>query len=335
MLAAFAGAIGIAACGSSSSSPASPSDNTNPALGKFQTNGRLIDALTGASVAGVTAVTTDTRQTYATATDANGQFTLGVDTSASAGIGFVFSGPSIVTRQTVVKVPGNAPTITVLAKTFDLVSFDQMCRTPMLTRWTSAPPLTVQTQVLQFTNINDSQFPASSETMSGADVNSITADLSWGLPQMSGGQFAAFAGTSNATSASGATVTMLTNGRITVGRFAGLRAAAGAVGFSRWEIQADGTVVSGLIMLDRDFDMSGAANVRAVRTHELGHTMGYNHVLSRPSVMNAIAEIEPNAADLADAKVAFLRPPGNKSPDTDPTGFSTNSLKRTWTLAIR
>lgn len=332
---ALCAALGMAACGSSSS-PSSPGGSTNTnTSGQFQTTGRLIDAISSASVVGVTPTTTDTRKTYVTATDANGLFTLGVDTSAASGIGFIFSGPSIVTRQTVVKVPGDAPTITVLPKTFDLVSFDEMCRTPMLMRWTSAPPLFLQMQVLQFTGVNDSVFPATTETMSDSDGNSIVADLVWALPQMTGNQFTNFASSQRGTSASGSSVTMLTSGRITVGRFAGLTAATGAVGFSRWQYQTDGTIVSGIIMLDRDADRGAASVVRVVRTHELGHTMGYNHVTSRTSVMNPIAVIEPNAADLTAAKVAFLRPPGNKSPDTDPSGFSTNSLKLTWTTAIR
>ena len=91
-------------------------------------------------------------------------------------------------------------------------------------------------------------------------------------------------------------------------------------------------------MLDRDYDASNDPLVRIVRAHELGHTMGYNHVTGRTSIMNATPTIEPNAADLLAMKLAFARPPGNKSPDIDPSGFSINSLtaaRGVWTDAIK
>lgn len=289
-------------------------------------------------MSGVTATSTDTRQIYATGTDANGAFTLGVDTAGTSSLAFSFAGASIVTRQTFIKVPGDAVTVTAIPRTFDLAAFDEMCRTPMLMRWTVAPPLVVETQTLQFTGLNDSTFTAINETMSDAEATSLITDMSWALPQMTGGQFAVFTGTQRAPAATGQAVAMMVTGQITVARFAGLSAATGGnVGYSRWQYQQDGRVVAGLIMLDRDFDKSSATHVRAVRAHELGHSLGYNHVTLalRPSVMNPIAVLEPNAFDLSATKLAFMRQTGNKTPDIDPTGFSTNSLRLTWTAPIR
>jgi hypothetical protein len=234
-----------------------------------------------------------------------------------------------------VKVPGDAVTITTIPKTFDLAAFDELCRSTMLTRWTAAPPLVVESRVLQFTNANDLEFIATSDTMSDTDASGLIADLTWALPQMTGGQFAGFAGTTRTTSAVGASVMMMVSGQITVGRFAGMTAATGNVGLSRWLYRADGEVVGGIVMLDRDFDTSDAATVRAVRTHELGHALGYSHVTVRASVMNPFVQAEPNPDDLAATRLAFMRPPGNKTPDIDPSGFSTNRLRAVWTAAIR
>ncbi len=337
MWSALLAALWLAACGSSS--PAAPSDgsggSTASTTGRFQTTGRLIDALSGAAVPGVTPTSSETRQTYLSATDANGAFTLGVDSAGSGGLAFSFSGPSIVTRQTFVKVPGDAVTITTIPKTFDLAAFDELCRSTMLSRWTSAPPLVLQTQTLQFSNAHESAFTAIGETMADADATALIGDLTSALPQLTGSQFGGFAGTTRVTSAAGASVAMLVEGRITVGRFAGLSAAVGSVGLSRWLFRTDGVVVGGVIMLDRDFDRSSAATVRAIRMHELGHALGYNHVTSRTSVMNPIPVSEPNAGDLAATRLAFQRPPGNKTPDIDPSGYSTNSLRLVWTAPIR
>jgi hypothetical protein len=327
-------ALVATACGSSA--PAAPSSASSAS--RFQTTGRLIDALSSAAVSGVTPASSETRTIYTAPTDANGAFTLAVDTAATGPLSFSFSGPSIVTRQTLVKVPGDAVTITTIPKTFELAAFDELCRSTeaKLMRWTTAPPLVVESRVLQFTSATDTQFTATSEAMSDAEASGLIADLTWALPQMTGSQFAGFASTpTRTTSAVGASVTMIVTGQITVGRFAGLAAATGSVGMSRWVYRTDGVVVGGIVMLDNDFDKSAVATVRAVRTHELGHALGYSHVNARDSVMNPLVKIEPNAGDLAATRLAFMRPPGNMTPDIDPSGYSTNRVRLTWTAPIR
>ena len=75
--------------------------------------------------------------------------------------------------------------------------------------------------------------------------------------------------------------------------------------------------------LDRNFDKDDNRR-RLLRIHELGHALGYQHVTGRDSVMNASARIEPNAFDRDSSKLAFLRPPQNRSPDIDPDPFTSN-----------
>ena len=79
------------------------------------------------------------------------------------------------------------------------------------------------------------------------------------------------------------------------------------------------------MFLDRDFDHSDNRR-RLLRIHELGHALGYQHVTSRTSVMNPAIGPEPTDADRAGAVIAFQRPPGNKSPDIDPSSSSLRTL---------
>jgi hypothetical protein len=81
------------------------------------------------------------------------------------------------------------------------------------------------------------------------------------------------------------------------------------------------------MFLDRDFDKDDPRR-RLLRIHELGHAHGYMHVNSRTSIMNPSVGPEPTDFDRAAAIVAFQRPVGNVSPDTDPgvVGLHSRSL---------
>jgi Matrixin len=116
----------------------------------------------------------------------------------------------------------------------------------------------------------------------------------------------------------------------------GLTARTGFWGYSRWQ-SADGIVYAGIIMLDWDFERSGSPYQGFLRAHELGHALGYNHVTSRTSIMNSSARYSINTFDIDAFRIAFQRPPGNRSPDTDPDQASVNvaSIAPTWGPPIR
>jgi hypothetical protein len=89
-------------------------------------------------------------------------------------------------------------------------------------------------------------------------------------------------------------------------------------------------------MLDRGFETSGSAYRRTLRAHELGHALGYSHVDARESVMNVSARISLTDFDRNGARMAFLRPPLNRSPDIDPDPMTVNrrpAAGLTWTGA--
>jgi hypothetical protein len=139
----------------------------------------------------------------------------------------------------------------------------------------------------------------------------------------------------------GAIVPVVNAGVITVARYSGLESATGSTGYARWQVSSDSTVTGATIFLDQAFEKFTPTLVRSLRSHELGHALGYNHGSTAPSVMDPDQYLLPTDFDRQAASIAFQRPPGNKSPDTDPTLFSINSLLSlhgapgTWNAGIR
>jgi len=231
---------------------------------------------------------------------------------------------AIVPRTTHLRLPGPDAQLTVIPGSFDLAAFDQMFRAAgRLQRWVSSPRLSIQTTVLQFTNVGDEEYVATDTVMTDEETELLTEDLAWGLPLLTDGRIS-FASQARETAESGASVRVVRPGEIVVARFTGLLEATGFWGYGRWASDGAGRIQGGIVMLDADFDSSGSEFRRSLRVHELGHALGYNHVTARPSVMNASARLEPNEFDLNGARIAFLRPPGNRAPDQDPDEFTSN-----------
>jgi len=315
----WAVALALAACGGSNP-PAAPTPTPAPTPAPVaSTTGRVVNALTDAGAAGV-AIGGD--RIVPTSSDASGNFLLAATAAGTPTVGF--SGSGFVSRMTTVRVPGPAASVSLIPAAFDLRAFDEMFRVSELLRWTAAPPLVVETRTLQFTATGDADFTALDDQMTDAEYASVVADLQWALPQLTGNQFTAFASVTRQTSAVGARVHILNTGSITVARYVGLTQATSFWGFSRWFFRGDGTITSGESMLDRDFERSGSPFLRSLRSHELGHALGCNHVTLRASVMNAAARLEPNDFDRDASRIAFERPPGNSTPDVDPDGISAN-----------
>ncbi len=256
--------------------------------------------------------------------NSSGSVVVALASDAAAPLEIVLSGAAVVERHTKLRVPGPDATISLIPGIFDLRAFDEMFRVPLLLRWTTPPPLLVETRAGMFADINAPTVTAIADEMSDAEYQSLVADLTWALPQLTGDTFGRFATVKRQTSSPDATVRLDNDEVITVARLAGLTAATGYWGYARWQFETSGEITSGIIMLDRDFERSNSRYRRSLRAHELGHALGYNHVATRPSVMNSTARLEPTDWDRDACRIAFQRPPGNRSPDTDPSGFSTN-----------
>lgn len=319
--------LSISACGGSSTptAPGTPAPLVPPPAGGGAANvtGITVDATNERVLAGVS-VRVDGIGNATTGAD--GRFSL--STSEAEQLRAVtVSSASTVERVTHLRAPGPDATLTLLPSTLDLRAFDEMFRSSgQLQRWTVAPRLIVQTRVLQFTNVTDMEYVATSQVMSDAEVSGLLADLAFGLPQLTGNIVAAFAGEARETAAPGDRVPVSRPGFIVVARYEGLSAGTqpqGYWGYGRWSTSS-GEVRAGILMIDNGFDTSGSEYRRSLRVHELGHTLGYNHVTVRDSVMNSHARFEPNGFDRDSSRFAFLRPPLNRAPDTDPDPYSLN-----------
>ena len=283
-------------------------------------SGTLVEGISEGAVAGAT-LEVDGLGVFTT--EGNGTFRIEVADPESIRTVSI-SSSAIVPRTTHLRIPGPDAQLTVIPGGFDLAAFDQMFRgAGRLQRWVSAPRLSVQTTVLQFTDVTAQDYVATDSVMTDDEVELLSEDLGWGLPLLTDGRIA-FASQERETAESGASVRVARPGEIVVARYSGLQAATGFWGYGRWASDGAGRIQGGIVMLDAGFDSSGSEFRRSLRVHELGHALGYNHVTKRQSVMNASARFEPNEFDLHGARIAFLRPPGNRSPDLDPDEFTSN-----------
>jgi hypothetical protein len=170
--------------------------------------------------------------------------------------------------------------------------------------WKAAPELVILTSVMDYSADGiDRGFAATDETISDADVLQLTADLTEDLNEWTGGQFAAFSQVRTRAIGAGDTVRVFKRGQIIVGRYRGVQTIAGTLGYGG-RTTNDGDITAATVILDRDFDRA-ANHRRLVRTHELAHALGYNHVQSRPSVMNAHVGLDFTDFDRRAIKFAF------------------------------
>jgi hypothetical protein len=245
---------------------------------------------------------------------------------------------STVDRATYLRVAGEPAMLQLMPRSLSLGAFDQMFRGNggELHRWTTAPAIVVERRVLQFTGVDRDRYTAAADMMSDADLASLLDDLTWALPQLTGGTYQDFAQVVVETSGIGTDVGVNRPGIIVVARYEGLSAASGFWGYTRWAWNGRGEMRAATVMLDQAFETSGSGYRRSLRAHELGHALGYNHVDVRDSVMNSSARILPNSFDRHGSRIAFLRPPLNRSPDVDPDPMTVSrrpAAGLTWTGA--
>ena len=315
--------VGMLSSSCGGSAPASPSSVPSPNVsaprfpGPSGVSGRTVDVLSEASAAGIR-IQPDGGA--AVSSDADGYFSL---PSSSSLYRLTLTGPEFVTRETAVTASATQTTVSLIPNRFDLSSFNEMfSRASALHRWLQPPRLVVERAVLTLTSVNDDTFLARDEQLSASEVSDLIDDLRWGLPQMTGNSFADFSAIDLQTSASGSMVNVKRTGAVFVARYEGLQDATTYWGYGRWAWDGRDAIVAGIMFLDRAFEQSGSPFRRSLRSHELGHALGYSHVTLRASVMNTSGRVTPNQFDREATLIAFKRPPGNQVPDRDPSWYT-------------
>ena len=302
----------VPGCGGSS--PTAPTSPGSPSY-----NGMTLNVLDGQPISGVTVKI----GSQTAVSDASGTFQM--DNPGTGSLSATLTGASIIERRTVVTMQsGESLRQTLIPASFDIAAFDQMFRTDnRLHRWTNAPALVVLTTVLTYTQGlgSSEEYYATGEQLTEAETALLIDQLTEALALLTGNHFRNFASVERESVTAGARINPLREGKIVVGRYNGVEGLLNTIGFGQWQTEGNGRVIGGAIYLDKDFDKRSEAR-RLLRTHELGHALGYNHVTARTSIMNPAIGPEPTIFDRQGAIIAFQRMPGNQSPDTDPGASS-------------
>lgn len=176
-----------------------------------------------------------------------------------------------------------------------------------LQRWRQPPALTILVSVMDYRPGGDIEYVATQETLSEPEIAELVRDLTDGLAVLTANAFEQFSSVSREVVPAGATARVSRPDQIVTARFNGLRRSVNTLGFGGRRARKDGTITAGAILLDSEFDRTNAKR-RLLRTHELGHAIGYNHVHSRTSIMNPRIGTEPNDFDREAALIAFRVP---------------------------
>jgi hypothetical protein len=177
-------------------------------------------------------------------------------------------------------------------------------------QWAEAPGLVILMSVIQY-QVGDSRtYHATSERLTEAEADQLADDLTGALTMMTGGRFTSFASVRREFVETHAVTQVLRPGQIVVGRFRGVAAHANTLGLGGRTVRANGTITSGALLLDCDFDRASDRR-RLLRTHELGHALGFNHVEAQSSIMNArigtdVTEFDRRAAAVISRRAAAV-----------------------------
>ena len=317
-----------AACGGSKSSPTSP--ESPPRV----LQGQTVSAIDG-SPSGQVSIQIGR---HAVQSDADGNFE--AEVGGPGTFAAVLNGSRVVERRANLTPTADRSKVSLIPSSFDLPAFDEMVRgtNGRLKRWTARPALVIVGTVMKYNASATDRYEALGERLTGDEVTALNSHLHEALALLTGGTFTSFASVKVEWPAAGERVGVQRSGTIVVGRYTGVQDEAQTVGYGSWAEQPDGTVVGGSMWLDWDFDRDDTQR-RLVRIHELGHALGYSHVTVRTSIMNPWLGPSPTDFDRAAALIAFQRPVGNTSPDTDPgagTGaFAVAGGPLKWSTPVR
>jgi hypothetical protein len=174
--------------------------------------------------------------------------------------------------------------------------------------WTRVPELVVLDSVMIYTGGEVHSYTATARRLRTDEVDELVSDLTAALGVLTGNTYQRFASIHRESVVAGTSTRVLRPGQIVAGRYLDVQAIMHTIGLGGRASRADGTITGAAILLDEEFDRTSSRR-RLLRTHELGHALGYNHVQSRISIMNPSIGPEPTLFDRDAARIAFhVRP---------------------------
>jgi hypothetical protein len=177
--------------------------------------------------------------------------------------------------------------------------------------WVAAPDLVIETAVMDYASGSlASGFKAIDKVLTAAEIAQLRNDLTAALSELTAGTLQHFGSISVERSKPGQVVRVLRPGQIVVGRFRGVQTSTGNLGYGG-RMTRGATIVDAAVVLDETFDRDSRDRL-LLRTHELGHALGLNHVESQPSVMNPRVGTAVTEFDRHAIRQAFLDAGGDR-----------------------
>lgn len=315
----------VCACGPPPAAPTEmPPPEPDPAGPTYQTAVRVVSALEpllGLSLATMTVGTGVERQI-----DASGGSV--IVTKAPGTVPLVVRHPAFLERETRVKVPADRLVdLSLIPSTLDFAAFEEFApRANGLRRWTSNPRLVVLTHAVDFSGaaLGFLDYPVIDRRMSDAQLNCLASGIAASLEDMSGGHLSWSAvGIQEVVPGSRFRTDQTPEGTIVVLPAISLGAGGRGTAYSG----ADSSVLTrGAVWMS--VEGQNFCLTSLLYRHELGHALGYLHVTRRLSIMGVGLPPALTDFDRHVIEILFQRPPGNRTPDRDPSGASVNAVRR-------
>jgi hypothetical protein len=176
--------------------------------------------------------------------------------------------------------------------------------------WSEVPELVVLTSVMQFEAGQSAEYVATADILGPEEIDNLVTELTTALGLLTGHSFERFAAVRTELVVPGTSTRVIRKHQIVVGRYRSVRHLAGILGLGGRSVRADGAITGAAVILDDEYDRTGSGRA-LLRTHELGHALGYHHVESRESIMNP--RIGPDTTDL-DRRIATIAYRGSGYP---------------------
>jgi hypothetical protein len=214
-------------------------------------------------------------------------------------------GPLSPAEEVVPSPPKTAPDSSVSAGV-DVEAVEEMLQGAKGRRehWADVPELVVLTSVMQYRTGTSSEYVATADILTNDEVEGLIAELTSALALLTGNSFPRFAAVRRESIEPGASTNIIRRNQIVVGRYRDVRQQSGILGLGGRAVRPHGAITGAALVLDDEYDRTGPMRT-LLRTHELGHALGYNHVQSRESIMNPRIGADPTDLDRQIATFAY------------------------------